>query len=447
MKVNQNIFKSRDIRGIYLKELDKTAAFKIGQAFADYTEAKTIVVGQDMRISSPELFESLTRGIVSRGRTVYNIGIIPTECLYYAVGHYQYEAGIVITASHNPKEYNGFKMIQNRKGSIELIAGKDLLDLVKKDDFKKTDRPGTIEELDIWQDYINHIFSFVDVNKIKPFRVVIDAGNGMAGKVIPLIKERLPIEIIPLNFKLDGNFPAHPSNPLEAGSADQISEEVKNQKADFGFIFDGDADRIFLIDELGDFIKGDITLLFLAKYLLEKSPNKGIAYNLICSKAVPEFIKKWQGVPIRTAVGVINVRKGILDNDGIMGGELSGHYLFKDNFCLDSGFISFLILLQIISESDQKISEITKKLALYAKGAEISFEVEDKEGIINMIKEKYSDGKQDYLDGLTVEYSDWWFNVRPSNTEPLFRLTVEADNQKLLKEKQKELQNFIIQNK
>ncbi|OGZ17829.1 MAG: hypothetical protein A2V72_02815 [Candidatus Nealsonbacteria bacterium RBG_13_37_56] len=443
MKVNQNIFKSRDIRGIYPKELDKKAAFKIGQAFVNHTGAKTVVVGQDMRISSPELFKSLTKGIISQGGTVYNIGIIPTECLYYAVGHYQYEAGIVITASHNPKEYNGFKIIQNKEGSIGLVAGKDLLDLVKKDDFKETDQPGTIEELDIWQNYINHIFSFIDINKIKPFKVVIDAGNGMAGKVISLIRGKLPIEIIPLNFKLDGNFPAHPSNPLESGSVDQISEEVKNQKADFGFIFDGDADRIFLIDELGNFIKGDITLLFLAKYFLKKNPNKGIAYNLICSKVLPEFIKKWQGVPIRTAVGVINVRKGMLDNDGIMGGELSGHYLFKDNFYLDSGFISFLILLEIISESEQKVSEITKKLAPYAKGAEINFEVEDKERIINMIKEKYSDGKQDYLDGLTVEYSDWWFNVRPSNTEPLFRLTVEADNQKLLKEKQKELSSLI----
>jgi phosphomannomutase len=447
MKVNQNIFKSRDIRGIYPRELNKEAAFKIGQAFADYTGAKTIVVGQDMRISSPELFNSLTKGIISQGRTVYNIGIVPTECLYFAVGHYQYEAGIAITASHNPKDYNGFKMIQNKKGGIELIAGRDLLNLIKKDNFKKADKLGVIEQLDVWQDYINHIFSFINVNKIKPFKTVIDAGNGMAGKVISLIKEKLPVEIIPLNFKLDGNFPAHPSNPLGPGSTDQISEEVKNQKADFGFIFDGDADRIFLITESGKFIKGDITLLLLAKYLLEKNPNKGIAYNLICSKTVPEFIKKWQGIPIRTAVGVINVRKGMLDNNGIMGGEVSGHYLFKDNFYLDSGFISFLILLEIISESEQKVSEITKQLTLYTKGDEISFEVDDKEGIMNKIKESYSDGDQDDLDGVSVKYNDWWFNVRASQTEPLLRLTIEADNQKLFAQKQKELQDFITKNK
>lgn len=447
MKVNENIFKSRDIRGIYPEELNKETAFKIGQAFARHTGSKTIVVGQDMRISSSDLFNSLTKGIISQGRTVYNIGIIPTECLYFAVGHYQYEAGITITASHNPKNYNGFKMIQNKKSGIEFVRGSDLLDLIRKDDFKEADKLGTIEQLDIWQDYISYIFSFVNINKIKPFKIVIDAGNGMAGRVIPLIQEKLPLEIIPLNFKLDGNFPAHPSNPLEPGVANQISEEVRIQKSDFGFIFDGDADRIFLITESGQFVRGDTTLLLLAKYLLEKNPNKGIAYNLICSKAVPEFVKKWQGVPIRTAVGVINLRKGMLDNNGIMGGEVSGHYLFKDNFYLDSGFISFLILLEIISKSEQKVSEIVKQLTPYNKGDEISFKIDDKEGIINKIKEKYSDGEQDDLDGISIKYDDWWFNVRVSQTEPLLRLTIEADSQKLLIQKQKELQDFITKNK
>jgi len=443
MKVNLSIFKSRDIRGIYPADLDEKVAYKIGQGFVEYAGVKKIVVGQDMRLSSPGLFEALTKGIIAQGADVYNIGQVSTECLYFSVGHYKYDAGIMITASHNPKEYNGFKMIKKGTEGIDMVRGKDMIEIIEKNDFPKAEKLGAVKELDIWQDYINHIFSFVDVKKIEPFKVVIDAGNGMAGKIIPLISEKLPIEVIPLNFELDGNFPAHPSNPLLEGVTEQISREVKKKKADFGVIFDGDADRIYLIDELGNFIRGDITLLLLAEYLLEKNPGKGVAYNLICSKAIPEFIEKWGGRPIRTAVGVVEIRNGMLENDGIMGGELSGHYIFKDNYYLDSGFIVFLILLQIISKTDRKVSEVTKELSPYVKGAEINFKLEDKEAVLDKIKEKYSDGKQDYLDGVTVEYDNWWFNVRPSQTEPLLRLTIEADTQKLLTQKKKELTALI----
>ncbi len=447
MEVNLSIFKSRDIRGIYPKDLNEEVAYMIGQGFVEHTGVKNIVVGQDMRLSSPALFEALVKGITAQGADVYNIGQVPSESLYFTVGQYGYDSGIMITASHNPKEYNGFKLIKRTAEGIEMVRGKDMIEIIEKGDFSKAEKKGEIKEKDIWQDYLNHIFSFVDVNKVNPFKVVIDAGNGMAGKVIPLIKEKLPIKIIPLNFDLDGNFPAHPSNVFEQGATDQISRTVKNKKADFGIIFDGDADRIYLIDESGNFIRGDITLLLLAKYLLEKNPGKGIAYNLICSKAIPEFIKKWGGKPIRTAVGVVEVRKGMLDNDGIMGGELSGHYIFKDNFYLDSGFITFLILLQIISEANKKLSEIIKELSPYAKAAEINFEVKDKEAILGRVKEKYSDGKQDYLDGITVEYDSWWFNIRPSNTEPLIRLTIEANTKELLEEKKKELTALIEEEK
>ncbi len=447
MKVNLSIFKSRDIRGIYPKDLNEEVSFKIGQAFAEHVKAKKVVVGQDMRLSSPVLFEALSKGITAQGADVYNIGQVPTECLYFTVGNYEYDAGIMVTASHNPKKYNGFKLIKRIAEGLDLVRGKDMIQTIEKGDFPKVEKKGKIKEKDIWQDYLNHIFSFVDVKKIKPFKVVIDAGNGMAGKVIPLISPKLPIEIIPLNFKLDGSFPAHASNVFEQGATDQISKAVKDKKADFGVIFDGDADRIYLIDEMGNFIRGDITLLLLAKYLLKKNPGKGIAYNLICSKAIPEFIKKWGGKPIRTAVGVVEIRNGMLEKDGIMGGELSGHYIFKDNYYLDSGFITFLILLQIISESNKKVSELVRELSPYAKGAEINFEVEGKEAMLGKIKEKYSDGKQDYLDGVTIEYKDWWFNVRPSQTEPLLRLTIEAKTQKLLSQKKKELAALIEKEK
>jgi len=443
MKVNLSIFKSYDIRGVYPRELDEKTAYKIGQVFIEYTKAKKVVIGQDMRLSSPALFEALAKGITAQGSDVYDIGQVPTEGMYFAVGHYNYQAGIMITASHNPKEYNGFKLIRKEGKRVQLIRGKDMISIVKKGSSQKTKKFGEIKELDIWQDYLNHIFSFINVNKIKPFKIVVDAGNGMAGKVIPLIERKLPVKITSLNFDLDGNFPVHPSNPLLEGAADEISREVREKKADFGFIFDGDADRIFLIDELGNFIRGDVTILLLAKYFLEKYPGKGVAYNLICSKAVPEFIKKWGGRPIRTSVGFVNVQKGMIENDGIVSGEVSGHFAFRDNYYLDSGFIAFLVLLQTISVLGKKVSEIITELSPYTKSAEINFEVEDKEAILNKIRKHFSDGKQNYLDGVTVEYDNWWFNVRPSNTEPLVRLTIEAENQELLEEKKKELTALI----
>jgi len=441
--INPNIFRAYDVRGIYPSELNEETAYKIGQGFIQLTKAKKVAVGRDMRLSSLALFKALTEGIIAQGVDVFNLGEIPTECLYFAVAYYHYDAGFMITASHNPPNYNGFKMVRKRRRMIEVVSGNKMAEIIKQRNLPTSEEKGKIIGINIWRDFLEHIFSFVDVKKIKPFRVVIDAGNGMAGKVTPLLASKLPIEIIPLNFKLDGNFPAHSPNPLAEGATEQIRKEIIKKKADFGFIFDGDADRIFLIDELGNLIKGDITLLLLAKYFLKKETGKGVTYNVVCSKTVPEFVKKWGGKPIRTKVGFINVREGLLKNDGVVGGEVSGHFSFRDNYYLDSGFVAFLILLQIISEAEKKVSEIAKELSSYVKSSEINFEVTDKEKILNKIKNKYLDGKLDYLDGVTVEYPSWWFNVRPSNTEPLVRLTIEADTKELLEEKKKELTALI----
>ncbi len=441
MKINPKIFRAYDIRGIYPDELNEEVAYQIGQAFVEYTGAKKVAVGQDCRLSSPLLFEAITKGIREQGANIDNIGLVPTECLYFTVGHYGYDGGIMITASHNPKEYNGFKMV--KKGA-EWMRGVEMGEKIGEIQLSKKKKNGKVQNINIWLDYLNHLFSFVDINKIKPFKVVVDAGNGMAGKVIPLLQTKLPIKIIPLNFDLDGNFPSHPPNPLLAGVTEQISQAVLEKKADFGFIFDGDADRIFLINEKGDLVRGDITLLLLAKYFLAKNPGTGIAYNLICSKVVPELIEKWGGKPIRTAVGFVNVREGMIKNNGLIGGELSGHYSFKDNFYSDSAFIAFLILLQVISDSEEKVLEITTQLTPYAKTAEINFEIEHKEEILNKIKQQYADGKQDYLDGVTVEYDDWWFNLRSSQTEPILRLTLEAKTKKLLEEKKEELTKLVL---
>jgi phosphomannomutase len=442
MKTNPNIFKSYDIRGKYPLEINEDAVYNIGRSFVKHTGVKNVAVARDARLSSDSLSQALIRGIKHSSAEVYDIGQTPTECLYFAVGNYEFDAGIMITASHNPKEYNGLKMIKRNDKDIEMIRGKDLLSVIDSDS-SVLDQPVEVITKDVWKDYISHILSFVDLSEVNPIKIVVDASNGVAGKVISKIQDNLPIEIIPLNFEPDGNFPNHSPNPLEEGSSDKIKEIIVKEKADFGFMFDGDADRVFLVDENGELVRADATLLLLAKYFLEKNPGMAIAYNAICSKAVPEFIKKWQGNPVKTQVGFVNVREGLLKNNGIMGGELSGHYCFKDNYYMDSGMIAFLVLLQVVSKDQRNVSEIIRELSPYVKSPELNFKVEDKDAIIEKVKQKYADGKQDFLDGVTVEYNDWWFNVRPSNTEPLLRLTIEADTQELLDAKQKELTKII----
>jgi len=444
MKINPQIFKSYDIRGIYPDELNEDTAFSVGRAFVKHTGAKSVVVGRDARLGGPALFKALAQGILAEGAKVYDIGQVPTECLYFAVGGKDFPAGIMITASHNPKEYDGFKMIVKNGKNIQMIRGKDLLEAVlQMPKVKMPKEEGEINRVDIWQDYITHVLSFADLSEINPLKIVVDASNGVAGLAIEKMQEKLPVEIIQLNFTPDGNFPNHAPNPLEIGSSDKISQAVKDEKADFGLIFDGDADRIFLVDEAGKMVSADVVLLLLAKYFLQKNPGMAIAYNAICSRAVPRFIKQWGGCPVRTQVGFVNVRQGLLDNNGIMGGELSAHYCFKDNYYMDSGMVSLLTLLVIFSKDQRKVSEVVAELSPYAKSPELNFKVEDKDAVIQKVREKYTDGKQDFLDGITVEYEDWWFNVRPSNTEPLLRLTIEADTQAILAQKIKELTNII----
>lgn len=457
--INQSIFKAYDVRGVYPSDLDESAGFAVGGAFIKLTGAKKVVVGFDARLSSPALFEALTKGLADQGAEVFSIGQVPTECLYFAVASYDFDAGIMITASHNPKEYNGFKMLVRMGKEINMIRGKDLLSLIKEGGIE--DGSANVQDFDIWKDYQEFILKFA--GDPKPLKIVVDASNGVIGHVISKIKDKLSVQIIDLNFEPDGNFPNHSPNPLDAGASDQIAQKITNEKADFGVMFDGDADRIFLVDERGQQVSADITLLLLAKYFLSKKSlptgrqaGKGIAYNLICSRSVPEFIKKWGGVPIRTQVGFINVREGLMKNGGIMGGELSAHYCFADYFYMDSGMIAFLTLLQIISQDGppshkasagqgRPLSEIVKELTIYAKPLQLTFKIKDAGPVLEKIKEKYIDGKQDFLDGVTVEYDRWWFNARPSNTEPLLKLTIEADTEKLLQEKQQELSEFIGQ--
>ncbi len=446
MKINPIIFKSYDIRGIYPSELNEEAAYAIGRAFVVFSEAKNVVVGRDMRIYSPVLFKELVRGITDQGADVFDMGLVPTECLYFAVGNYGYHAGVMITASHNPKDYDGFKMIKKGDKVFSMIRGKDLLETVKAGNFPDVDKKGKINSIDVAKDYIDHALSVVDVSTIDPFKVVVDAGNGMMGKIIPLLQDRLPIEIMPLNFVLDGNFPAHPSNFLEEGATDQIAKKIKEEKADFGFVFDGDGDRVRMLDEHGVMVEGDIALLFLARFFLQKNPGLTVSYPISSSRAVSEMVEKWGGKPVMTPQGFVYVRDPLVKGGGLVSGEQpSSHYCFKDNFYGDSGILAFLYLLKIVSASGKSVSEMVKEVYHYHRIPETNFKVKDKDAIIAKIKEKYSDGRQNDMDGVRIEYDNWWFLVRASNTEPVLRLNIEADTQELLEEKQKELTEVITE--
>ena len=441
-KVNPKIFKSYDIRGIYPEELDEPASYLIGRAYAKAMEDHEIVVGSDTRLSSPALKKAFIEGVTTEGKDVIDIGVVPIDAVYFAVGILKYPAGAVITASHNPKEYNGFKLPYKNAG---WMRGLELLELVRSLPEQTAKKKGKVRQVDIMPKYIKHILSFVDPKKIKPFNVVVDAGNGLAGKVMPLLERHLPLKMIKLNFELDGNFPGHPSNPLLAESRTQIIAAIKKNQADFGVIFDGDTDRLIFYDEKTNFIPADLTLLVLAREFLKREPGSTIVYNAICSRVVREKVTEWGGQAVRAKVGFINVREKMREVDGIVSGELSSHYSFRDNDYADSGFIAFLILLQLLSEDNRPLSEIIEEFQKYYKADETNIEVKDQNAIIEKGKEKYADGKQDELDGLTVEYKDWWFNVRPSNTEPLLRITVEANTRDLLKQKHQEIINFIDQ--
>lgn len=442
MEVNKKIFKSYDIRGVYPTDLNPATAFVVGQAYAQMTGVKKIVVGRDMRIGSPELAAEFIKGVISQGADVDDIGQMPIDAVYFTTGKFQYDGGVMITASHNPKEYNGLKMTVLKNG-ISMVRGEPLYAYLKGKTFTPAATPGTVNTRDVMNEYLDHILSFVDVAKIKPFKIVVDAGNGMSGKVMPLLFKRLPCQCIPLNFDLDGNFPAHPSNPLLPESQAQAKKAVLDNGADFGVIMDGDTDRLFFIDNLGQAVPPDATLLVLAQHFLEKYPGAGIAYNAVISKIVPEKIKEWGGRPIRTKVGFVNVAEGMRDHGGVVGGEVSAHYCFKDNYYGDSGFIAFLTLLVLISEHNKPLSEIVAPFKVYAKADEVNITVNNIPEVIAAVKGHFTDGVQDELDGITITYPDWWVNVRPSNTEPLLRITLEGDTEEIMEKRLAEVQDFI----
>jgi len=445
MSIDSSVFKAYDIRGIYPDQVDTDAAFKIGAALARYLKPKAIAVGRDMRISSPELFEHLVRGINENGVDVIDIGLTSTDALYFAVGRYGYDGGVMITASHNPKEYNGFKMCRQNAVPLSGSEGlKQILELIQTDNYMdKSPSRGIVVRKDIAQEYAEHCLSFIDPGKVKPFNIVIDAGNGMAGSTLPPVLDKLPINVTELFFELDGTFPNHPASPIEPENLVDLQKKIAETNADFGAAFDGDADRMFLVDKNGKQLGGDMVTALVAKSLLAKHAGETILYNLICSRAVPELVKKCGGTSVRTRVGHALIKPLMKKHNAIFGGEHSGHFYFRDNWFADSGLIALLVCLELISMEDRPLHELVGEIDPYFRSGEQNSRVESIADKIEEVRAACDDGEQDMIDGLTVQYDSWWFNLRPSNTEPLLRLNVEASDSALLQTKTKELLRLI----
>ena len=448
---DEEIFKAYDIRGTYPDQLDEKTAYLIGGGFVHFLGAKKVAVGRDVRLSGEKLQQALIRGITDAGADVDILGVITTDALYFAVGKFGYDGGIMITASHNPAEYNGFKMCKSSAVPLSADSGlPEIKKIVKSGSFKISEEPGTIREMDIIEDYITHCLSFINVKNLLPFRIAVDAGNGVAGLVLPKIFEKLPFEVKELYFEPDGSFPNHLPSPIEPENTAELRKVVVDEKLDFGIAFDGDADRMFIVDELGNLIGGDMVTAMVSQKMLHDFPGSYIVYNLICSKTVPETIEKYGGKPIRSRVGHAFIKPLMRKYDAIFGGEHSGHFYFRDNWFADSGLIAFLIVAELLSQREKKPSELIAEMDHYYRTGEINTRVEDRAKTLSAVAkfvENETGVKPDTTDGITFDFGDWWFNLRPSNTEPLIRLNLEASSEELRDEKKKWILDIIEKSK
>jgi phosphomannomutase len=444
--INPHIFAAYDVRGIYPTEINEEAAYRFGRALVVYLKPAQVAVGRDMRLSSPSLAEAMMRGITDQGADAIDLGLTTTDELYFAVGKFSYPAGVMITASHNPKQYNGFKTCREQAIALSSASGlNDIRDLVLKKEFTDPEATGRVIRRDVTDDYISHCLSFIDIHKIKPLKIAADAGNGMAGMILPRVFKSLPCQLVPLYFELDGNFPNHPASPIEPQNMVDLQQAVRDNHADLGVAFDGDADRMFIVDEHGGLIGGDMVTALVSKSLLKKYRGSTILYNLICSRSTPETIERSGGRAVRTRVGHSFIKGQMREENAIFGGEHSGHFYFRDNWYADSGLIAFLIVLELICEENQPVSELLKPIDTRFRSGEINSEVQDIPGKLKQLEEHYQSqgGQIDHLDGVTVQFKDWWFNVRGSNTEPLLRLNLEADTEALMEEKRDEALRLI----
>lgn len=430
-----NIFKAYDIRGKVGSELTAEVSERIGRSLAAWLPTEGIVaVGRDMRPDSAELAAAMIRGLRTQGREVWDIGEVTSDVIYFAVGHFGLAGGAMITASHNPGEYNGIKFCREEAKPIGEDTGLfEIRDLAAANEFPTISSEGMLTEKDVIEDWITHVLSFIDPAKLKPLHIAVDAGNGMAGKIFPELEPYMPFEVEELYFELDGTFPNHIANPLEPKNLVDVQKVIRDKKCDVGIAFDGDGDRAVLLDENGEPLTGTVMTALLAEYFLEKNPGATVLYNAICGRAAVDAVEKAGGKGIRTRVGHSFIKNDMRLYNAVFAGEHSGHYYFKDNFMADSGLIAAVIGLYILSQNNQPLSKLVEKYRnSYVQIQETNFEVEDKQAVTDKIAAAFADEKQDKLDGLTVSFENFWFNVRPSNTEPLLRFNAEAKTQEKL---------------
>jgi phosphomannomutase len=445
--LDPDVFKAYDVRGIYPGQLDEAGAEAIGRAYVEQFEPRRMAVGRDMRLSSPAMQEALMRGATAAGATVLDLGLVGTEMVYFAVGSLGLEGGIMVTASHNPKEYTGMKLV--RRGALPVGGESGLLDVrdraLASDELSQARPKGSVEAYDIWPAYVERVLSFVDVEAIKPLRVVIDAANGMAGAILPPVLERLPVETVRCFFEPDGSFPNHEPNPLLPENREFIVAKTLEEGADLGVAFDGDADRCFFVDDTGEFVPGDFVTGLFAESVLEKEPGAKIIYDVRASRAVPETIERSGGVALVERVGHAFIKARMRKDDAAFAGEVSGHYYFRDFSQADSGVVPFLLMLELISKRGKPLSEILAPLrSRYFITGEINTPVSDVALKLQELKERYGgEGRISHRDGISIDFDDWHFNVRPSNTEPLLRLNLEATSQELMEQKRDEVLDVI----
>jgi phosphomannomutase len=430
------IFKAYDVRGIYPDQFDEDVARRIGSAFAGWIDTERVLVGWDCRLSSPALSSAFVEGVRAEGLGVVELGLATTDMVYFASGRLELP-GAMFTASHNPPEYNGLKLCRPLARPIGVETGlQEIRERAERLDHQAAPASsGALERRDMLEAYLEHLLSFIDRSNLRPRTVAADAANGMAALVVPDLFDRLPFELVPLYMELDGTFPNHPADPIQPENQEDLRRVVTEHGADLGLAFDGDADRVFVVDEHAEGVSGSLVTALVAKAMLERNPGSTVLYNLICSHVVPEVIEENGGTAVRTRVGHSFIKQVMAETGAVFGGEHSGHYYFRDNYNADSGLVASMVVLDQMSKAGVPLSELLRPFRRYFDSGEINSEVHDQDGVIDRISRAYPDERQDRTDGLTVEFDDWWFNVRPSNTEPLLRLNVEARTKERLEER------------
>jgi phosphomannomutase len=445
--LDPSVFKAYDVRGLYPSQLDEDGAYRIGRAYVEHFEPRSIAVGRDMRVSSPSMAAAAIEGAADGGADVLDIGLVGTEMVYHAVGELGLEGGICVTASHNPGEYTGLKIV--RRGALPVGGDSGLEDVKGRAaaGFGAIARRGEVREENVWPGFVDKVLSFVEPDAIRPLRVVVDAANGMAGVMLPPVLERLPqLDVVRCFFEPDGSFPNHEPNPLLPENREFVVRKTQEEGADIGVAFDGDADRCFFVDDTGEFVPGDFVTALLAAAVLEREPGAKVIYDVRASRAVPETIERAGGIPVMNRVGHAFIKQRMRKEDATFAGEVSAHYYFRDFSQADSGVVPFLLMLELLSRRGQKLSEILAPLReRFFLTGEINTPVEDVPLKLQELKERYAaeGARISHLDGISIDFDDWHFNVRPSNTEPLLRLNLEAFSRERMEEKRDEVLSLI----